>query len=93
MVVIENSKIRIDLTNCTKCGECLKDCVANLFYFNQGLLHIVDSFEDLCIECGHCEAVCPVNVIQLKFHDEGELEPNPIREEVLTYKSFYIQIQ
>lgn len=88
MVVIENSKIKIDLTNCTKCGECLKDCVANLFYFDQDLLHIVDSFEDYCIECGHCEAVCPVNIIQLKFHKEEELEPSPIREDVLTYNSF-----
>lgn len=88
MVAIENSKIKIDLTNCTKCGECLRDCVANLFYFNQGLLRIVDSFEDHCIECGHCEAVCPVNAIQLIFHKERELEPSPVMEEVLTYNTF-----
>lgn len=88
MVAIENSKIKIDLANCTKCGECLKDCVANLFYFDQGLLRIVDSFEDYCIECGHCEAVCPVNVIQLMFHKEGELEQSPVMEEVLTYNTF-----
>jgi nitroreductase/NAD-dependent dihydropyrimidine dehydrogenase PreA subunit len=88
MDLIENSKIRIDLTNCTKCGECIKDCVANLFYFDQGLLRIVDSFEDHCIECGHCEAVCPVNVIRLRFHEEEELEPSPLREEALTYDTF-----
>ena len=88
MNVIENSKISIDIDNCTKCKECVKDCVANLFYFDQNLLRLVDSFEDNCIECGHCEAVCPVNVIQLKFHKEGELEHSSIKEGVPKYNSF-----
>ena len=86
--VIDNSKINIDVENCTKCKECVKDCVANLFYFDQDMLRLVDSFEDNCIECGHCEAVCPVNVIRLKFHEEGELEHSPITEGVPTYNSF-----
>ena len=85
---IENSKITIDVENCTKCKECVKDCVANLFYIDQDLLHLVDSFEDYCIECGHCEAVCPVNVIQLKYREEGELERSSINEGVSTYNSF-----
>ena len=88
MNVIENSKISIDIDNCTKCKECVKDCVANLFYFDQDMLRLVDSFEDHCIECGHCEAVCPVNVIRLKFHEEGELEHSSIKEGVPTYNSF-----
>jgi nitroreductase/NAD-dependent dihydropyrimidine dehydrogenase PreA subunit len=88
MSAIENSIIKIDVNNCTKCKECVKDCVANLFYIEQDLLHIVDSFEDRCIECGHCEAVCPVNVIRLKFHEEGELEHTSVREEIPTYDKF-----
>ena len=86
--IIENSKIKIDIDNCTKCKECVKDCVVNLFYFEQDLLRLVESFQDDCIECGHCEDVCPVNVILLKFHEEGELESCLIREEVPTYNSF-----
>ncbi len=85
---IENSKIKIDIDNCTKCKECVKDCVANLFSFNQGFLRLDDSFEEVCIECGHCEAVCPVNAIQLKFHEEEELEHSSIREEFPSYNSF-----
>ncbi|MHA1235167.1 MAG: nitroreductase family protein [Promethearchaeota archaeon] len=85
---IENAKINIDVENCTKCKECVKDCVANLFYFDQDSLCLVDSFEDYCIECGHCEAVCPVNVIKLKFHEEGELDRSSIREEFPPYNSF-----
>ncbi|GAG78930.1 unnamed protein product, partial [marine sediment metagenome] len=52
MSEIENSIIKIDIDNCTKCKECVKDCVADLFYFEQEVLHIVESFEDRCIECG-----------------------------------------
>jgi nitroreductase len=59
-----------------------------LFYFDQDLLRLADSFEDFCIECGHCEAVCPVNVIKLKFHEEEELEHSSLKEGVLTYNSF-----
>ena len=85
---IENSKISIDVKNCTKCKECVKDCVANLFYFDQDSLCLVDSFEDYCIECGHCEAVCPVNVIELKFHEEEELERSSKGEGIPKYNSF-----
>ncbi len=88
MFIIENLKIKIDIDNCTKCKECVKDCVANLFSFNQGFLRLDDSFEEVCIECGHCEAVCPVNVIQLKFHEEEELEHSSIRKEFPSYNSF-----
>ena len=85
---IENSKINIDVENCTKCKACVKDCVANLFYFDQDTLRLVDSFEDYCIECGHCEAICPVNVIKLKFHAEEDLMCSAKGEEILTYNSF-----
>ena len=88
MIILENSKIKIDIDNCTKCKECVKDCVANLFSLDQGFLRLKDSFEEVCIECGHCEAVCPVNVIQLKFHEDGELEQSSIGEEFPTYSSF-----
>jgi len=88
ITAIENSKIKIDVENCTKCKECVKDCVANLFYFDQDSLCLVDSFDEVCIECGHCEAVCPVNVIKLKFHTEKELESSSKGEGIPTYNSF-----
>ncbi len=86
--VIENSKITIDIDNCTKCRECVKDCVANLFSFDQGSLRLNDTFEEVCIECGHCEAVCPENIIKLKFHEDEELELSSKREEFPPYNSF-----
>jgi nitroreductase/NAD-dependent dihydropyrimidine dehydrogenase PreA subunit len=88
MCKLENSIIRIDIENCTKCNECVKDCVANLFYLEQDQLQLVETFEDRCIECGHCEAVCPVNVIRLKYHKEEELESSLAREKIPTYDIF-----
>jgi len=88
MKAIENSIIELDLENCTKCHECVKDCVADLFYIENDVLHIVDSFEERCIECGHCEAVCPVEVIRLKFHEEVELEHSSLKEEIPPYNNF-----
>ena len=89
MSVIENSKIKIDIINCSKCGRCVKDCVGFLFYFKQESLHIVDSFEKICIECGHCEAVCPENVIHLKTHEGSELAAIPSLEEIPSYPELF----
>jgi nitroreductase/NAD-dependent dihydropyrimidine dehydrogenase PreA subunit len=89
MSVIENSKIKIDMKNCSKCKQCVEDCVQFLFYFEKDELHIVDRFEKDCIECGHCEAVCPENIIKLKFHGNEMLEPISIREEMPSYDSLF----
>lgn len=69
---IDNSVIEIDLDNCTKCKACVNDCVAHLFYIKEDTLHIIDDFTEYCILCGHCVAICPVNVITLKTYEEEE---------------------
>jgi len=64
--MLENSKIIIDLDSCTRCKACLRDCVADLYLFESDRLQFRENHEEDCIECGHCVAVCPVNIIQLK---------------------------
>jgi len=85
---IENSKIEIDLNNCTKCKACMEDCVVELFYFESDCLQIVDDFENSCIECGHCAAVCPVNVIRLKFQKDVILKDKLLKEALPSFETF-----
>jgi nitroreductase/NAD-dependent dihydropyrimidine dehydrogenase PreA subunit len=54
----------INLSECIKCEECIKECPAHLFSKKTGADEIC--FEDpnnLCILCGHCLAVCPTNAV------------------------------
>jgi nitroreductase/NAD-dependent dihydropyrimidine dehydrogenase PreA subunit len=85
---IVNSKIEIDLDNCTTCKACISVCPARLFFIESEVLQISDNFEESCIECGHCVAICPVNVISLKFHIGESLKEISIREKITSYESF-----
>lgn len=91
--IIENSKILINVGDCTKCKACVNDCVPRLFYFKDDRLQIANNFEEDCIECGHCVAICPVNVIQLKTRPLDGVKDLPAKEKGLTYDSLYNLVQ
>ncbi len=63
---IRNSKLEIDLGVCTTCKSCVKECPLRLYYVKDEKLTLRQAAEILCMECGHCVAVCPVNAISLK---------------------------
>jgi nitroreductase/ferredoxin len=86
---IENSIIDIDLDNCTLCKACLNDCVFQLFNIESEKLHIDKEFEERCILCGHCVAVCPVNVIKLKGYSHDFKQNAPPKRNLPDYKSLY----
>ncbi|MHA1671967.1 MAG: nitroreductase family protein [Promethearchaeota archaeon] len=86
---IDNKIINIDLEKCTLCKACVNDCVASLFYIESDVLHIVDEFEESCILCGHCVAICPVNVIKLKNFDKKSLDDIYKKEYIPDFISFY----
>lgn len=49
---------------CTKCMQCVKECPAFCFRYNQKTRIIeFDNSNNSCILCGHCIACCPVEVI------------------------------
>ena len=55
----------INLKECIKCEECIKECPARLFSKKVDADQVC--FEDpnkLCILCGHCLAVCPTNAVK-----------------------------
>jgi nitroreductase/NAD-dependent dihydropyrimidine dehydrogenase PreA subunit len=89
MSVIDNSLIKIDLNNCTLCKACVNDCVARLFYIKSNKLHIINDFENLCILCGHCVAVCPVNVITLKDYESESIKNMPEVKSIPDFESFH----
>jgi nitroreductase/NAD-dependent dihydropyrimidine dehydrogenase PreA subunit len=53
--------IRIDEEKCKKDGFCAKECPAAIIRLKDGdgFPEIVPGGEEICIECGHCVAVCP----------------------------------
>ena len=87
--VIDNALINIDLERCTLCQACVNDCVANLFYIESDKLHIVDEFEELCITCGHCVAVCPVDVVKLKDYEIKSPDNIYKTEDIPNFTSLY----
>ena len=65
--VIIMTIIGIDKEKCNDCGLCAKDCPARLFTYGKDV-QWSDPF-NVCIQCGHCIAICPENAIQ--FPVEG----------------------
>lgn len=89
MSQIDNSLINVDIEKCTLCKACLNDCVFRLFYIDSNQLQLKDYFEEKCILCGHCVAVCPVNVIKLKTHTKESPKDMPERKDLPDYNSLY----
>jgi nitroreductase/NAD-dependent dihydropyrimidine dehydrogenase PreA subunit len=71
---------RIDDDKCVGCGECVTDCIRNLF--SQDDPDAVPTFADLlnsCAGCGHCVAVCPAGAIEYEYDTDAHAIPAPAR--------------
>ncbi len=55
-------KVEIDLSKCTGCGLCAKDCVGFDIAIENGKAR---ARGESCIRCGHCEAVCPSKAVSV----------------------------
>jgi nitroreductase/NAD-dependent dihydropyrimidine dehydrogenase PreA subunit len=83
---IVNSKFEVDLKICTKCGACTRACSLRLYYFRDDNLFVRRSTDLLCMECGHCFGVCPVNAIKLKRYPNEEIIEISENFEIPSYK-------
>lgn len=60
------TSITIDQQRCTGCGLCVSDCVAKNLYLIDGRAAYKSS---VCMECGHCFAICPAEAIDMPEYD------------------------
>lgn len=98
------SLFTIDNTKCKRDGVCAEECPMGIIAFSGGdaLPSPVPGADKLCINCGHCVAVCPHGAFSLesmKIEDcppvQSELLPGPeqvkhflvSRRSVRTYKN------
>ncbi len=53
--------LTIDESKCKKDGFCVRDCVTAIIQLSdgKGFPEIIPGGEAMCLECGHCVAVCP----------------------------------
>jgi nitroreductase/NAD-dependent dihydropyrimidine dehydrogenase PreA subunit len=83
--MLENSKVIVDIDSCTRCKACANECY--YYYFDSDNMHFHEEMEEYCIECGKCVAICPVNAIRLKSHQNEILIDVPAIEELPSFES------
>jgi nitroreductase/NAD-dependent dihydropyrimidine dehydrogenase PreA subunit len=69
--------LNIDPANCLKCGACLEECPNYVIHpvnggVNSGKAYV--KYEDQCLECGHCVAICNAGAITLNEIGLNDLE-------------------
>lgn len=58
--------LRIDKTKCLQDGRCVDECPIYLIEMGEdGYPKIVPEAEELCINCGHCKAICSPGALYL----------------------------
>ena len=55
--------LRVEEARCNGCGACARFCVRGVWQ-KQGAVYRPDRLS-LCVECGACWNVCPVEAVQL----------------------------
>jgi nitroreductase/NAD-dependent dihydropyrimidine dehydrogenase PreA subunit len=69
--------ISIDKDACTVCEACVESCPGHIFFLDGS--EVKTRYEEYCINCGHCLAVCPTDAV---IH--SDLDPDmfpPIKKE------------
>jgi len=56
---------KVDQSKCTKCGECVADCVAGIIAMGEDGPEIPAEKEGGCYKCQHCLAVCPTGAVSI----------------------------
>lgn len=57
---------KIDYDKCDKDGLCALDCPAKIIEMKKEGPVLMEGAENLCIQCGHCVAICPKGALRLE---------------------------
>jgi nitroreductase/NAD-dependent dihydropyrimidine dehydrogenase PreA subunit len=78
--------ITIDERRCNNCGLCVPICVRRILEKGENSVRITDP--GMCLQCGHCKAVCPTDAPQFSEGAE-EFKAAPSREEIPAPDPFF----
>ncbi len=68
--------VEIDTSKCIRCGECVRDCVAGTLQTGaDGFPHFLKEWEDCCLHCQHCLAVCPSGAVSCDGRKDSDCVP------------------
>lgn len=85
LLMLENSKVIVDLNSCTKCKACADECF--YYQFDGDTMYFHETMDEDCIECGKCVAICPANAIRLRIYNEQSLRNVPKKVELPSFES------
>lgn len=79
------AKISVDDARCTRCGACVRDCLAHILALPKSgeAAKTIAGGEARCFKCRHCLAICPTGALSWrdeKPEDCASLEPLPAPE-------------
>ena len=76
-----NDFIKVNLTKCTKCGNCAKVCPTGVIGVDE---HGPKALSQFCIACGHCVAICKsaaLDNVKTPLANQVKLEKAPVLDE------------
>jgi nitroreductase/NAD-dependent dihydropyrimidine dehydrogenase PreA subunit len=68
--------ITVDAVSCKRDGLCIQDCPTQILGWDaNGMPEAIAGLEALCLNCGHCIAICPHAALALGTLHAEELDP------------------
>lgn len=64
--------VNVDVSKCNNDGLCVLECPARILEMQDNGPVAIEGAEEICIQCGHCVAICPEAALSLDFLAPGD---------------------